>query len=137
MTTVDDVLSLTLRLAVPLRIAELAHALTYGGERHQRRVVAEWALDAAEVLAHNGDSLMFKTSRHKLTAAQLTPDSCRKPGDEVSTAATFSSLAKGLAALAQAPGGVRFGGVHWCSESHQGGTTAATADLTCGEVMAR
>jgi hypothetical protein len=118
-----DVLNLTLQAAVPLRILELLAMPAW----QRAEAVQHWAADAVEVVASNGDTLMFKAKPHKLTDAQVGPSSRRRVGDEVSTATTFNHLARGLAALAMAPGGVRFLGTHWCAASHPGGTS----DTTC------
>ena len=121
-----DTLTTTLQLAVPLWMGELA-AMT---EAQRDRTITVWAADAAEVIASNGDTLMFRSKPTKLTAAQLGANSRRKPGDEVSTAATFNHLARGLAALAYCPGGVAFGDTHWCSVEHRWGTAAQGAHPT-------
>lgn len=84
----------SLGAAVQLRIAELA-ALD---PDDRDRVVRVWAVDAADLVSQNGDQLMFKT-----------PAGPNQPG----TAAVFNALARGLAALAHQPGGVRFHGTHW------------------------
>ena len=118
-----DALMITLQAAVPLWMAEL-RAMT---EAQRDRTILSWAADAAEVIASNGDTLMFRTKPTKVTAAQLGANSRRKVGDEVSTAATFNHLARGLAALAYCPGGVHFGDTHWCSVEHPWGAAADNA----------
>jgi hypothetical protein len=35
-------------------------------------------------------------------------------------AEAFNALARGLAALAYQPGGVKYAGLHWCVEEHPG-----------------
>jgi hypothetical protein len=112
-TTVDYVLAETLAVAVPLRMAELAVM-----EPDVRaRTVRGWAARAADVVSSRGDQLMFRVKPTK---------------GEGGTADTFNHLAKGLAALAHAPGGVVFAGTHWCVE-HRAGVAAETPwDLTCG-----
>ena len=117
-----DTLVITLQAAVPLWMAELARMTP----EQRDRAVANWAADAAEVIASNGDTLMFHTKPTKLTAAQLGTTSRRKPGDEVGTASTFNHLARGLAALAYCPGGVQFGGYHWCADHHRWGIEVDT-----------
>lgn len=126
--SVMDTLTLTLQVAVPLRMYQLRQMT----EAQRERAVGVWAAEAAEVVASNGDTLMFRTKPWKLKDSQLTAASRRKPGDEVSTAATFNHLARGLAALAYCPGGVMFGGCHWCVEHPWGVTADSVSDLTCG-----
>lgn len=107
----DDVaLTETLTIAVPLWMAQL-HALS--PQSRQRRIDS-WAADAAEVVAYHGDLLVFRTEPRQLRESQITPESRRRPGTEVSTTETCNHLARGLAALAYSPGGVSFGGLHWC-----------------------
>lgn len=89
-------LAIALGAGVPLRLAELAVMMP----EVRDRTIAEWASAAADVVASRGDQLMFRTKPHK---------------GEGGTADTFNHLARGLAALAHAPGGVRFMGTHWCS----------------------
>lgn len=123
----DIILVETLRLAVPLRIAELLRMT----EVQRVDTIRFWAAEACEVVASNGDNLMFRTKPWRLKGSQLAKGSRRKPGDEVSTADTFNHLAAGLAALAMCPGGVLFAGVHWCAEHPLGKEAANIADLTC------
>lgn len=54
------------------------------------------------------------------TLADVVLEPTRKEAG--TTAATFNAVAKGLACLAYAPGGITFGGIHWCSTLHPGGT---------------
>jgi hypothetical protein len=122
-----ETLVLTLQVAVPLRIAELTRLPAW----QRDETMEHWAADAAEVLASNGDTLMFRTKPWKIKEAQLGAGSRRKPGDEVSTAATFNHLAKGLAAFALCLGGVTFGGVHWCVGHAWGVAPQEVSDLTC------
>lgn len=123
----NDVLLITLDAAVPLWLAELRSMTPIQRAEHVRT----WAAEAAEVVASHGDTLMFRTRSHKLRAVQLGPASRRKPGAEVSTAATFNALARGLAALAMSPGGVLFAGRHWCVKHPWGIACTSSTDLTC------
>lgn len=102
----DDALTIGLQVAVPLRIAELKHMTP-----HRRQTTMEiWRTDAVDAVASRGDALQFG-------------------GKKGAAAAVFNDLARGLAVLAHAPGGVLFAGMHWCLE-HSRGTTAET-DLAC------
>lgn len=103
------VLLTTLQVAVPLRIRELE--LMAPAER--RLMLGVWRSDAVEAVAHRGDILMFKG------------------GKKGETANVFNGLAKGIAALAHAPGGVLFAGCHWCL-AHPGGKAASSiSELAC------
>lgn len=93
----------TLRLAVPLHIAELR-----GASDRQR---AFWGNDAANTVAAHGDILQY---------GGKTPKSRKQ------VAATFNQLARGLACMAYSPGGVTFMGVHWCVWAHAGGADGVT-----------
>jgi hypothetical protein len=86
-----DVLMTTLELAVPLHLFEQA------GWDDARRLAA--AAEAADTVASHGDDLQF---RGKYCAQ------------------AFNALARGLAVLAAAPGGVTFRGRHWCTRPHSG-----------------
>ena len=103
----NDVLVLTLRLAVPLRIAELQ---LLAGETRTRQV-RWWAREAGDVVAHKGDVLQYG-------------------GKRGAAAMVFNHLARGLAALACMPGGVSFAGTHWCVE-HPRGTVLPAHTLYC------
>jgi len=87
----------TLRLAVPLRLAELL-ALR---DDERERVALEWASDGARLVAERGDALQFGSKRRGEAAR------------------VFDALARGLAALALQPGGVTAFGVHWCVDHRQ------------------
>ena len=80
-------LNMSLQAAVPLWIEEF------------RRLPVEtriaFAHESAQIIAEKGDCLMFRS---------------KKKGE---TTAVFNALAKGLAALAFSPGGVRFLGTHY------------------------
>lgn len=80
----------SLSVAVPMRIAELMDDVPV--VRWAR--IEEWRAAAVEPVASRGDVLMYGGKR----------------GD---AAEVFDHLAKGLAALAFAPGGVRFAGLHF------------------------
>lgn len=84
-------LLLTLEMAVPLTIAEVAD-WTF----EQRQAAAR---EASAMVAHHGDHLLYG-GRH--------------------TAETFNALARGLAVGAYQPGGVTFAGAHWCVHPHPG-----------------
>lgn len=114
-------MSLTLQVAVPLRLAELA---AWGPHLHEARVRA-WASDAADVVAAYGDALMFRTKGHK-----PTPTNPGAPG----TAEVFNVLAKGVAALATCPGGVHVFGVLYCAAHHPGGIAV---EAPCPECLAQ
>lgn len=104
----SDVLQAGLLAAVPLRMIQLRGM----GSREREQTVARWAADAVEPIASRGDALQYG-------------------GRKGQAADVFNHLARGLAALAQAPGGVLFAGVHWCVE-HSGGVLRPTAvGLTC------
>lgn len=101
----DDVLMISLQAAVSLRILELnARALEFDIEPLIRR----WAAEAVEPIASRGDALQFG-------------------GKRGAAADVFNHLACGLAALAFSPGGVVFGGYHWCARVHQYGKRVASA----------
>lgn len=82
-----DVLRLCLSAAVPLYIAEL-RAMS---EVERARTAAIWARDAVDPLASGGDRILHRV---------------RDYPEEPGTAKTFNCLARGIAALAQRPGGV-------------------------------
>lgn len=88
MTAQDAVLVETLRVAVPLHI----NALRNWTPRQRQG----FAREAAQVVAHQGDVLMFG-------------------GKKGAAANVFNHLARGLAAAAYLPGGVTFAGQHWCT----------------------
>jgi hypothetical protein len=106
MTDHDPLLAIALQAAVPLAIAELA-ALPPARRAEQ---MAAWRTAGVEAVAHRGDILQYGG------------------GKKGQVADTFTALARGLAVLAHAPGGVAFHGTHWCTE-HPGGT--APDNLTC------
>lgn len=132
-----DVLLITLELAVPLRIWELA-----GMSQHRREdTCARWAQEAASEVGSSGDSIMFRTPTKERKHGSCTcggtiskerngwhhvGDSGRKlacPDGRTpaladmpleGTAPAFDALARGLAAAAWHPSGVTFLGQHWC-----------------------
>lgn len=104
----------SLRVAVPLRIDELAQM-----DPDQRaRVMDRWAAVGAELVAHHGDMLVFRTKAGKRHTSECRE---RQQGVQppqrcdclVGTAEVFNALAKGLAAGAFLPGGVEFAGCRW------------------------
>lgn len=97
----DPLLLVSLQAAVPLWIAS-------AGRRPE--LLEAWRVGAAEAIAHHGDTLMFRTPRR--------------------TAETFNALARGIAVLAHAPGGVTAFGLCWCA-THSPGGVPATAVRVC------
>jgi hypothetical protein len=83
----------TLRLAVPLWMDQLHHL----HQSARDRKIRTWAADAADAVAHRGDTLQFGGKKGE--AAQV-----------------FNHLARGLAAAAHQPGGITFAGEHWCTD---------------------
>ena len=105
----DDVkflLALSLQAAVPLLLDELAHV------PDRALTIRTWAEQAADEVGSRGDILQWRSS---------------KRGE---TASVFNHLARGMAALATAPGGVRFLGLIFCSR-HSPGGRAAGEDYLC------
>lgn len=88
----QDALRMTLQLAVPMLIHEL-HQMPDPGA-----VMDRWRRGAAAAVAERGDVLQYGG---------------KKMG---SAAEVFNHLARGLAVLAHAPGGVDFAGLHF--EAH-------------------
>ncbi|SEM82464.1 hypothetical protein [Streptacidiphilus jiangxiensis] len=86
-------LSIHLLTALPIAIWEQRELIPSSPEYERLR------REAANMIASHGDDLQFG-GRH--------------------AAATAASLARGLALLAGAPGGVTFAGVHACLEDHEG-----------------
>ena len=83
-------LSIALQAAVPIAILEMR---SWAPEARQA-AAAEWG----QIIASHGDDILFRSARK---------------GD---SAKAFTALARGLAALAYCPGGVRFLGIHWCTD---------------------
>lgn len=83
----------TLRLAVPLHIAEIrAEGLT--ATQLQARLSR-----AASDIGQYGDLLMYGGGKTAKTRANLR--------------AAFNSLAYGIAVASMQPGGIHYGGIHW------------------------
>jgi hypothetical protein len=79
-----------LSCAVPLwimRLEELSHA-------ERSATIKRWAGNAAEVLERTGEAILYRT----------------QPGE---SAEAFNAVAKAIAALSFAPGGVTLFGEHW------------------------
>lgn len=81
-----EILRASLEAAVPIAI----HDLRYHTWEELQRLASE----SSTVIASHGDDLQFGGKK---------------------CASTFAALARGLAALAYAPGGVTFLGLHWCA----------------------
>lgn len=96
MTRLDDHPALTIGLeaAVPLWMLQLAQE---PDETNRWAIRRRWARDAVEPIASRGDALQYGGKRGE--AAEV-----------------FNHLARALAALAFAPGGVTFAGLHWCAD---------------------
>jgi hypothetical protein len=102
---VDDLLKISLSAAVPLWIAELK-GLPW-------KDVSRMAGEAATIVASQGDTLMYKTKGK--------------------TREAFNALARGLAILSFAPGGVKFADMHFESRHEEGEQSSGNAiprDLT-------
>lgn len=83
----------TLRLAVPLHIAEIrAEGLT------ARQLQARLSRAASDI-GQYGDLLMYGGGKTAKSRANLR--------------AAFNSLAYGIAVAAMQPGGIHYGGIHW------------------------
>lgn len=106
---IPDTLLAGLEVAVPLRIQELRLMTPY--ERHT--TLQAWRSDACDAVAYRGDILQFGSKRRGEAAS------------------VFNHLARGLAALAHAPGGVLFAGRHWCLTHPWGKQVDSIADLAC------
>lgn len=111
MSANHDVLLTTLQLAVPMWIEQLR---AVGGQLpydERDRII--------EQINSKGDDLQFG-------------------GKRGSAAQAFNAMAKGLAALAYAPGGVTFCGIHWCTDhaicEQADAYAAATIKLDRGKV---
>lgn len=103
----NDVLLFALAAAVPIRIAELMRLPS----QLRNDTGSAWAAAGVDAVACHGDTLQFG-------------------GRKGEAANVFNALARGLAALALAPGGVHFAGQHWCVQ-HPVGCTGRPADLDC------
>jgi hypothetical protein len=97
----EELLRLTLHLAVPLWVDRFIRTrATHSDLLHQ----AVWAGD---VLAEQGDSLMFRT-KYK--------DNPHLSRPRYGTAEVFNQLARGIAAASFSPGGCRVFGLHFESD---------------------
>lgn len=106
MDAVDELIGEMLDEAVPALVGRLlAMPPVERGD-----VMSAWRAAAAPTIAAKGDVLRFGSAR----------------SGEV--AAVFSALARGLAVLACAPGGVMFDGRHWCADHALCEQAAAVAD---------
>lgn len=99
----SDVLLMSLQAAVPLWIAE---------SRGRPELLEEWRVGAVEAIANHGDALLYRT-----------------PGR---TAETFNALARAIAVLAHAPGGVSAFGAQWCATHSPGGVPATGGGVCAG-----
>ncbi|MFF1713550.1 hypothetical protein [Streptomyces sp. NPDC058268] len=98
-TSIPWQLAETLRLAVPLHMAELRHLAP-------AQLVAIGSA-AASIIGSKGDVLQFPSQKRGATAE------------------AFNALARGLAAAALvAEGGVLFAGLHWCTVDRCAGPDA-------------
>lgn len=90
----ETLLTITLQAAVPLHILEL--------QKIPLGEVMRIARECGQVVAEKGDVIQFK-------------------GKKGETAKAFNQLARGIACLAFAPGGVRFMGLHFEAEHPERG----------------
>jgi hypothetical protein len=91
----------------PLLEAMLPVAMLYAVDEVGRLSIEErlrLASECSQVVAEHGDDLMYGSKRKGATAR------------------AFAGFVRGLAALAHQPGGVTFGGLHWCVGSNHRGT---------------
>jgi hypothetical protein len=109
MTASDAVLACALEVAVPLRIMELLAM----SPAKREPTMNGWRSKAVEAVASEGDILMYRS---------------KKSGE---SARVFNHLARGLAVLAGAPGGVLFSGRHWCLEHVYGKQADSISEFTC------
>lgn len=103
-------LTQTLQVAVPLWVAVAADQDEHG----RAGLLERWRQDSVDVIAGNGDNILFRGP---------------KRGD---TAAAFNHLARGLAALAHLRGGVPAFGLIWCAvHSPDGASTDGRLCARC------
>ncbi|MEU1812980.1 hypothetical protein [Micromonospora aurantiaca (nom. illeg.)] len=88
-TSADPLLTTALAAAVPLHLMQMR---TWSAERR-----ATARAEDTQTISSHGDDLQFG-GKH--------------------CAAAFNALARGLAQLADAPTGVTFAGLHWCTSAH-------------------
>jgi len=87
---VNDLLTIALSAAVPLRVEEF--------KRRPWSELQTRAAECAQIVAEKGDIIQYRS---------------KKKGE---TAKAFNALAEGLAIGAFAPGGIRFAGLHFQAE---------------------
>lgn len=104
----------TLMTAVPIWLARLDDL----PEDRQLDEAVRWAHQAADVVASKGDLLQFGGGQ---------------PGE---VAAAFNSMARGIAGLSGAPGGVCFLGVLWCAQHYPTGIAATGGETICPHCLA-
>jgi hypothetical protein len=108
--TREELLTMALSAAVPLKIADLAD---YSPDARARLAVG-----CADAIAAHGDDLQYG-------GADCVP--------------AFAALARGLAVGAYQPGGITFAGTHWCAAgcdcpaAHTQGRAIHTGQCGCGE----
>lgn len=110
----DHPLVIVLLTTVPLYIADLHRVPA----RTQARLIREWADTAAHVITEAGDVLQYGAG---LRASKKTR---REVGDAI------NATARGIAAAAFAPGGIRAFSRVWCAQHSSGGRR--TTDVACG-----
>jgi len=132
----DEALVEILALAVPFRVLDVRRMPAW-----RRRQIAS---EAARIVGHQGNSLMFGaprafghgdaqrtahvTGRHADYRRKNPDDLDPFPGCQVcvtgqpeySPGEVFNQLVTGLACAALLPGGVSFAGLHWCTAPHAG-----------------
>lgn len=112
----DLALKIGLQCAVPLHIARVREL----SDADRARL----AMHAGEVIAHQGDNLMYGSSRkygHGAKQESRHKDQCADPKcwckgkgqPDYSPGELFNLLAEGIACAAYAPGGITFLGLHW------------------------
>lgn len=127
---VRDLLCTSLQTAVPLRIMELQARTDNPGWRNE--VIRTWARQAAELVAHHGDMLMFRTPARKSHTKECLErkKSWEKCDCLTGTAEVFNALAKGIAAGSFTPGGINSFGVLFCANHYVMGV-ASNGNLPC------
>lgn len=102
--TEDSLLTITLKVAVPLWAAQMS--------TWEPRRLVRVARECCDTIASHGDDILYQ-SKHR--------------GD---TAKAFNALAQGIAVLAMQPGGVTVFGVHWCTDHRACVAADEEADFT-------